>query len=127
MGNYIELNDLADAIKDLKGLIKRSSPVIDLVHCKECKNRGKNECPMHINGRDPDEEFLKSVDNDYCSYGIRKADDEKVDAENTGHWIQEDKYHVFTGKAVYRCSSCLSLVTGGGAYLYCPHCGTKMK
>jgi hypothetical protein len=42
---------------------------IDLVRCRECKKHGKNSCPMT---------FTYAVitdDNNYCSYGERRADE----------------------------------------------------
>lgn len=44
---------------------------IPVVRCRDCINRGKDDCPMHIKETEPDEELLLSVDNDYCSYGKR--------------------------------------------------------
>lgn len=42
-----------------------------VIRCRDCVRRGTNFCPMHINGMEPDEELLKSLDDDYCSYGER--------------------------------------------------------
>ena len=44
---------------------------VPVVRCRDCKHRGTNGCPMHINGRLADEAFLRTVDDDYCSYGER--------------------------------------------------------
>ena len=45
---------------------------VRVVRCRDCKHRGTDDCPMHIKGMPPDEWFLKSVANDYCSHGERK-------------------------------------------------------
>ncbi len=45
---------------------------VPVVRCKDCKNRGKDDCPMHITGIPADEELLSELDNDFCSYGERK-------------------------------------------------------
>ena len=39
------------------------------VWCKDCKHRGTDDCPMHYHGIEPNEDFLKAVDNDWCCYG----------------------------------------------------------
>lgn len=50
-------------------------PTIDaipIVRCRDCKHRGTNECIFHIKGEPADEELLKKLDNDFCSYGERR-------------------------------------------------------
>lgn len=44
--------------------------LFDVVICKECVYRGSDDCPFHITGEPADEEELKKLDNDYCSYGV---------------------------------------------------------
>lgn len=49
-------------------------PTVDavpVVRCKDCKHRGTDYCIFHINGEPADEELLKKLDNDFCSYGER--------------------------------------------------------
>ena len=48
----------------------------EIVRCKDCKHRGTDDCPMHYKGVHANEDFLKKVDNDFCSYGERKGSDE---------------------------------------------------
>ena len=43
----------------------------EIVRCKDCKHRGTDDCPMHYKGDHANEDFLKKVDNDFCSYGER--------------------------------------------------------
>lgn len=43
----------------------------EIVRCKDCKHRGTDDCPMHYKGVHANEDFLKKVDNDFCSYGER--------------------------------------------------------
>ena len=45
---------------------------IDVVRCRECKHRGTDYCIFHIKGEPADEELLRKLDNDFCSYGERK-------------------------------------------------------
>lgn len=51
---------------------------IEVVRCKDCKHRGTDYCPMHYKGVHANEDFLKKVDNDFCSYGERKGGDERL-------------------------------------------------
>jgi hypothetical protein len=58
-----------------------SRPTVDavpVVRCRECKYRGTDDCIFHIKGEPADEELLRKLDNDFCSYGERKegADNE---------------------------------------------------
>ena len=46
--------------------------VLPVVRCKDCKHRGTDDCPMYYKGVHANEDFLKKVDNDFCSYGERK-------------------------------------------------------
>ena len=48
----------------------------EIVRCKDCKHRETDYCPMHYKGVHANEDFLKKVDNDFCSYGERKGGDE---------------------------------------------------
>ena len=53
---------------------KNKSDYVQVVRCKDCKHRGKDECMFHISGEPADEEFLLKCDNDFCSYGERRTD-----------------------------------------------------
>ena len=56
-------------------LILREAPTVDaveVVRCRECKHRGTDDCIFHIKGEPADEELLRKLDNDFCSYGERK-------------------------------------------------------
>lgn len=56
--SLIEQGDVLDMIEE--------APAVDavpVVRCRDCINRGKDDCPMHIKGT-----FLLR---DYCSYGNR--------------------------------------------------------
>ena len=48
-----------------------------LVRCKDCKHRGTDYCIFHIKGEPADEELLQKLDNDFCSYGERRTDNER--------------------------------------------------
>ena len=55
------------------------APTVDavpVVRCRECKHRGTDDCIFHIKGEPADEELLLKLDNDFCSYGERKEDEE---------------------------------------------------
>ena len=50
-------------------------PIVDaveVIRCKNCKHRGTDDCIFHIKGEPADEELLRELDNDFCSYGERK-------------------------------------------------------
>ena len=56
-------------------LILREAPTVDaaeVIRCKYCKHRGTDDCIFHIKGEPADEELLRKLDNDFCSYGERK-------------------------------------------------------
>ena len=55
--------------KALAEAIIREAPSIDICFCSECKWEWTQKCPPHRMGLIHDE-------SDYCSYGIRRADDE---------------------------------------------------
>lgn len=65
--DFIEVNNLVDVITDKSNISNLSD--YSVVHCKNCKLRGKEDCPMsyylELEGAwvDPME------DNDFCSYG----------------------------------------------------------
>lgn len=48
---------------------------VEVVHCRDCKHRGTDDCIFHIKGEPADEELLRKLDNDFCSYGERKDGD----------------------------------------------------
>ena len=50
-------------------------PIVDavpVVRCKYSKHRGTDDCIFHVKGEPADEELLRELDNDFCSYGERK-------------------------------------------------------
>ena len=46
----------------------------EVVLCKDCKHRGTDYCIFHINGEPADEELLRKLDNDFCSYGEKRKE-----------------------------------------------------
>ena len=56
----------------LKEAARNKGDVIPVVRCRECKHRGTDDCIFHIKGEPADEELLRKLDNDFCSYGERK-------------------------------------------------------
>lgn len=48
---------------------------VPVVRCRDCKHRGTDYCIFHIKGEPADEELLRKLDNDFCSYGERKDGD----------------------------------------------------
>ena len=56
----------------LKEAARDKVEVIQVVRCRECKHRGTDDCIFHIKGKPADEELLRKLDNDFCSYGERK-------------------------------------------------------
>jgi hypothetical protein len=50
---------------------------VEVVRCKDCKHRGTDYCIFHIKGEPADEELLRKLDNDFCSYGERRECDAK--------------------------------------------------
>lgn len=47
---------------------------VEVVRCRDCKHRGTDYCIFHIKGEPADEELLRKLDNDFCSYGERRTD-----------------------------------------------------
>ena len=60
--------------KDLIGEMP-TVDAVEVVRCRDCKHRGTDDCIFHIKGEPADEELLRKLDNDFCSYGERKDDD----------------------------------------------------
>ena len=60
------------AKQKLKEAARNKVDVIQVVRCRECKHRGTDDCIFHIKGEPADEELLRKLDNDFCSYGERK-------------------------------------------------------
>ena len=60
------------AKQKLKEAARDKGDVIQVVRCRECKHRGTDDCIFHIKGEPADEELLRKLDNDFCSYGERK-------------------------------------------------------
>lgn len=52
-----------------------AADVVEVVRCRDCKHRGTDECIFHIKGEPADEELLKKLDNDFCSYGEKRDND----------------------------------------------------
>ena len=52
-----------------------SGQLVEVVRCRDCKHRGTDYCIFHIKGEPADEELLRKLDNDFCSYGERKDGD----------------------------------------------------
>ena len=48
---------------------------VEVVRCRDCKHRGTDDCIFHIKGEPADEELLRKLDNDFCSYGEQKDGD----------------------------------------------------
>lgn len=48
---------------------------VEVVRCRDCKHRRTDDCIFHIKGEPADEELLRKLDNDFCSYGERKDGD----------------------------------------------------
>ena len=44
----------------------------EVVRCKDCKHLGTDYCIFHIKGEPADEELLRKLDEDFCSYGEMK-------------------------------------------------------
>lgn len=68
-------NIAADALKKhiLWYLVDvESIDAVPVVRCKDCKHRGTDYCIFHINGEPADEELLRKLDNDFCSYGEKR-------------------------------------------------------
>ena len=61
------LMDVAEFIDD-----QPTTDAVPVVRCRECKHRGTDYCIFHIKGEPADEELLRKLDNDFCSYGERK-------------------------------------------------------
>ena len=52
------------------------APTVDAVEvtrCRDCKYRGTDYCIFHIKGEPADEELLRKLNNDFCSYGKREG------------------------------------------------------
>ena len=54
---------------------ERIVDAVEVVRCRDCKHRGTDYCIFHIKGEPADEELLRKLDNDFCSYGERKDGD----------------------------------------------------
>ena len=62
------------AKQKLKEAARNKLDVIQVVRCRECKHRGTDDCIFHIKGEPADEELLRKLDNDFCSYGEKRKD-----------------------------------------------------
>lgn len=79
MSRYIDTDALSEYVeKQYMGFIGNptwddinSAPSIDIVRCKECAKRMKEDCPM-CNGCKLDR--VPTEDDDFCSYGEREGE-----------------------------------------------------
>ena len=64
-----------EAILAVKSILHSAKPIdaVEVVRCRECKHRGTDYCIFHIKGEPADEELLRKLENDFCSYGERKG------------------------------------------------------
>ena len=81
MDEYIKREEATEVVKHAwaKGLepsqyieIIPAVDAVPVVRCQECKHRGTDYCIFHIKGELADEELLRKLDNDFCSYGKRR-------------------------------------------------------
>ena len=81
MDEYIKREEAIEVVKHAwaKGLepsqyieIIPAVDAVPVVRCQECKHRGTDYCIFHIKGELADEELLRKLDNDFCSYGKRR-------------------------------------------------------
>ena len=68
----VHVSDICATIED--EACEESVDAVEVVRCKDCKHRGTDYCIFHINGEPADEELLRKLDNDFCSYGERRTD-----------------------------------------------------
>ena len=61
-----------DLCADLHEWIMEHLDAVPVVRCRDCKHRGTDYCIFHIKGEPADEELLRKLDNDFCSYGEQK-------------------------------------------------------
>lgn len=61
----IPLGDLVDTFSDIP-----AADVVPVVHCKDCRLRGSEECAMFYRC-ECGEQHTWETDNDFCSYGER--------------------------------------------------------
>nr|DAZ67843.1 MAG TPA: hypothetical protein [Caudoviricetes sp.] len=61
----IPLGDLVDTFADIP-----AADVAPVVHCKDCRLRGREECAMFYRC-ECGEQHTWETDNDFCSYGER--------------------------------------------------------
>ena len=63
-----------DASGTVKWVLSHTPTVdaVEVVRCRDCKHRGTDYCIFHIKGEPADEELLRKLDNDFCSYGERE-------------------------------------------------------
>ena len=83
-----------EAILAVKSILHSAKPVdaVEVVRCRECKHRGTDYCIFHIKGEPADEELLRKLDNDFCSYGERKEESRTSPDANRACWEQYLKY-----------------------------------
>ena len=60
------------AVSTIDILAAPTVDAVEVVRCRDCKYRGTDYCIFHIKGEPADEELLRKLDNDFCSYGKRK-------------------------------------------------------
>ena len=50
-----------------------AADAVEVTRCRDCKHRGTDYCIFHIKGEPADEELLRKLNNDFCSYGKREG------------------------------------------------------
>ena len=70
-----EWDDIPPTIEEFVRFLKKQPTVdaVEVVQCRECKYRGTDYCIFHIKGELADEELLRKLDNDFCSYGEKRC------------------------------------------------------
>ena len=84
--NYGGVKCRACWVDDAMCLIEDATTVdaVEVVRCRDCKHRGTDYCIFHIKGEPADEELLRKLDNDFCSYGERNGGDGDAWKEKDG-------------------------------------------
>lgn len=62
---------ISDVMKEVMAM--PSADVVEVVRCKDCKFRGREDCAMHYRCN-CGEQHTWETDNDFCSYGEKKGD-----------------------------------------------------
>lgn len=72
VGTVDEDGDILVSVRDVKRAIEQtpSADVVEVVRCKDCRYKSGICCPFY--------DGINKTDNDFCSYGIRNEQGEKV-------------------------------------------------